>query len=273
MFNLFKKKKPESKANPYLALKVREVVRETQDTVSLYFDHPDSILEYQPGQFLTLVMEFDGKEERRSYSLCTSPFVDPFPGISVKRVDGGLFSNHLNDKVFPGKTINVLEPMGSFTSDFHSKNKRHFFMIACGSGITPIMGILKSVLVNEPNSKVTLLYGSRNEEKIIYRDALSALEKKEGDRLKVLHVLSQPSEEWDGISGRISSQLIKEEISKAELEQGFEKEYFVCGPEEIMDQSIEIMEELGVEKSRQHKESFYSSAVEEDAKQGASTDR
>ena len=146
MFNLFKKKKEEVKTNSYLPLKVREVVKETADTVTLYFEQPEPFLEYKPGQFLTVILDLDGKEQRRSYSLCTSPFVDPYPGISVKRVDGGLFSNFLNEKIFPGKTINMLAPMGNFTSDFHSKNQRHFFLVAGGSGITPIMGILKSLL-------------------------------------------------------------------------------------------------------------------------------
>ncbi len=269
MFNLFKKKKPEAASNPYLALKVREVVRETSETVSLYFEQPEPHLEYKPGQFLTLVMEFEGKEERRSYSLCTSPYVDSFPGISVKRVEGGLFSNHLNDKIFPGKTINVLEPMGNFTTEFHSQNQRHLVMIAGGSGITPIMGILKSTLINEPNSKVTLLYCSRNEEQIIFRDALSELEKKEEGRLEVIHILSQPQAGWTGITGRITKELITAEVAKAEADESFKAEYFVCGPEGIMDQSIDVMEAQGIEKDRINRESFYSSAVEEEKSSSA----
>ncbi len=263
MFNLFKKKKPETASNPYLPLKVREVVRETPDTVSIYFEQPEPHLEYKPGQFLTLVMEFEGKEDRRSYSLCTSPYVDPFPGISVKRVPDGKFSNHLNDNIFPGKTINVLEPLGNFTSDFHSENQKHFFMVSGGSGITPIMGILKSTLINEPKSKVSLLYCSRNEEQIIFKDALEELEKKYEGRFSVDHVLSQPSESWKGIKGRVSEELISERVKKAEAESDFESHYFVCGPEGIMDQTIAVLEELDIDKERVNRESFYSSAAEE----------
>lgn len=271
MFNFFKKKEKEVKVNPFLPLKVREVVRETSDTVTLYFEHPEPYLEYKPGQFLTLVMEFDGKEQRRSYSLCTSPFVDPFPGISVKRVPEGLFSNFLNEKVFPGKTLNVVKPMGNFTTEFHSKNRRHFFLIAGGSGITPIMGILKSVLVNEPQSIITLIYCSRNEEQIIFNKQLELLQLANPDRLTVIHNLSQPSENWKGLKGRLSPIVLKELFAKAEYEPRYEEFYFMCGPEGIMETTQQVLDELGVERERIHRESFFSAAAHqahEDALKG-----
>ena len=262
MFNLFKKKKEEVKKPTYLPLKVREVVKETADTVSIYFEQPEPYLDYKPGQFLTLVIDFEGKEQRRSYSLCTSPYVDPFPGISVKRVPGGLFSNFLNEKIHPGKTINVLKPLGNFTTDFHSKNQKHFFLIAGGSGITPMMGILKSVLANEPKSKVTLLYASRHEEHIIFKKELAELEAKHEGKLKVIHNLSQPTDSWTGLKGRLSLEKLAEFIKGAESEGEFESEYFICGPEGILENSLVVLEQLGVNKDRIHKESFYSAAAE-----------
>ncbi len=271
MFNFFKKKEKEVNVNPFLPLKVREVVRETSDTVTLYFEQPEPYLEYKPGQFLTLVMEFDGKEQRRSYSLCTSPFVDPFPGISVKRVPEGLFSNFLNEKVFPGKTLNVVKPMGNFTTEFHSKNRRHFFLIAGGSGITPIMGILKSVLVNEPQTIITLIYCSRNEEQIIFNKQLELLQLANPDRLTVIHNLSQPSENWKGLKGRLSPIVLKELFAKAEYEPRYEEIYFMCGPEGIMETTQQVLDELGVERERIHRESFFSAAAHqahEDALKG-----
>lgn len=271
MFNFFKKKKEESKVNPYLPLKVREVLRETPDTVTIYFEQPEPYLDYKPGQFLTLVMQFDGEEQRRSYSLCTSPYVDPFPGITVKRVKDGLFSNYLNENIFPGKTINVVKPMGNFTTDFHSKNRRHFFLIAGGSGITPLMGILKSVMVNEPQSIVTLIYASRNEEQIIFRNQLDLIQKANPDRLNIIHNLSQPSDSWTGMRGRLSRSGLKALFAKAEDEQRYEEVYFLCGPDGIMDATQEILSELGVEKDRVHRESFFSAAAhqaQEDAASG-----
>jgi ring-1,2-phenylacetyl-CoA epoxidase subunit PaaE len=262
MFNLFKKKKEEVKTNSYLPLKVREVVKETADTVTLYFEQPEPFLEYKPGQFLTLILDFEGKEHRRSYSLCTSPFVDPYPGIAVKRVAGGLFSNFLNEKIFPGKTINMLAPMGNFTSDFHSKNRRHFFLVAGGSGITPIMGILKSVLVNEPKSKVTLLYCSRNEEQIIFNKQLETLSAANPGRLEVIHNLSQPSVTWTGLSGRLTKETIQPLVEKAQKEIDFETKFFICGPDGIMDSTVEVLSQFGVAKANIYRESFYSAAAD-----------
>lgn len=262
MFNLFRKKKEEVKKPSYLPLKVREVVKETADTVSIYFEQPEPYLEYKPGQFLTLVIDFEGKEQRRSYSLCTSPYVDPFPGISVKRVPGGLFSNFLNEKIHPGKTINVLKPLGNFTSDFHSKNQKHFFLVAGGSGITPMMGILKSVLANEPKSKVTLLYCSRHEEHIIFKNELDELENKYSEKLNVIHNLSQPTDSWTGLRGRLKSETVSDLIKKAEDESDFQTEYYICGPEGILETTQDVLSSLNIDKAKIHKESFYSAAAE-----------
>ncbi len=262
MFNLFKKKKEEVKKPAYLPLKVREVVKETADTVSIYFEQPEPFLEYKPGQFLTLIIDFDGKEQRRSYSLCTSPFVDPFPGISVKRVPGGLFSNFLNEKIHPGKTINILKPLGHFTTDFHSKNQKHFFLVAGGSGITPMMGILKSVLVNEPKSKVTLLYCSRHEDHIIFKKELDQLEEKYPDTLKVIHNLSQPTSAWTGLKGRLTNEILSGFVKAAEEEADYETEYFICGPEGILETSMDLLSSLNIPKEKIHKESYYSAAAE-----------
>jgi ring-1,2-phenylacetyl-CoA epoxidase subunit PaaE len=269
MFNFFKKKTETSSS--YLPLKVREVVRETSDTVTIYFEQPEPYLEYLPGQFLTVVLELEGKEQRRSYSLCTSPFVDPFPGISVKRVPKGLFSNYLNDKIFPGKTLNVLKPMGNFTTPFHSKNRRHFFLIAGGSGITPMMGMLKSVLVNEPESRITLIYCSRSEEEIIFADQLKQLETAHADRLTVIHDLSQPSASWTGLRGRLTAAALKDLFGKAEVEPDYQEEYFICGPDGLMQTAQEVLKELAVAPERIHSESFYSAAAAQaqaDAKAG-----
>src|SRR5690606_36514603 len=162
----------------------REVVKEAADTVTIYFEQPEPYLEYKPGQFLTVLLDVKGKEERRSYSLCTSPYLDPYPGITVKRVKDGVISNYLNEKIRPGKTIEVMKPMGHFTFDFHSQNKGHYVMVTGGSGITPIMGLIKSILINEPHSRITLIYCSRSEDQIIFYDQLNQLQDKYPDKLQ-----------------------------------------------------------------------------------------
>ncbi|AFL86165.1 flavodoxin reductase family protein [Belliella baltica DSM 15883] len=258
MFNLFKKKKSEpSKGDQYLSLKVREVVKETPDTVSIFFEQPEPYLEYKPGQFITVILEINGKEERRSYSLCTSPFVDPYPGITVKRVDGGIVSNYLNDHIRPGKTIDIMKPMGKFTTTFHSKNKTHYIMVAGGSGITPIMGISKSILVNEPDSKVTLLFCSRNEDQIIFKKEFEQLKEKYPEKLEIIHNLSQPGPTWSGMKGRLDSIKLKEVLSWSEHKGAESLKYFVCGPEGLMTTTLNTFKELDIPTDLIYEESFY----------------
>ncbi|MCH6200847.1 ferredoxin--NADP reductase [Aquiflexum sp. LQ15W] len=258
MFNLFKKKKEENKrGDQYLSLKVREVVKETPDTVTIYFEQPEPYLDYKPGQYLTVILELGGKEERRSYSLCTSPFTDPHPGITVKKVKGGLVSNYLNEQVRPGKTLEIMKPLGNFTTDFHSKNKNHFVMVAGGSGITPIMGLTKSVLVNEPLSKVTLIYCSRSEEQIIFKKQIESLESKYEGKLQVVHVLSQPSGDWTGLKGRLKKDMVKTILSESDFPEIEESKCFVCGPDGVMDTALAGLAEMGIDQKSIHKESFY----------------
>jgi ring-1,2-phenylacetyl-CoA epoxidase subunit PaaE len=258
LFNLFKKNAEDQEASSqYVTLQVREVVRETPDAVTVYFDQPDPHLEYLPGQFLTIILVINGKEERRSYSLCTSPFVDPFPGITVKRLPGGVVSNYMNDLVFPGKKITVMRPMGNFTCDYHSKNKRHYGMIVAGSGITPILGITKSILVNEPDSKISLLYGSRNEEHVIFKSTLEALLKEYPERINVFHKLSEPGPSWTGTKGRIAIGDVRQFGSDLLGDSSYQARFFLCGPQELMEATKLSLAELGVAKDLIFSESFY----------------
>lgn len=265
LFNLFNKNSEEKEvSSQYLTLQVREVVRETQDAVTIYFDQPEPHLEYLPGQFLTIILIINGKEERRSYSLCTSPFVDPFPGITVKRLHGGVVSNYINDLVFPGKKITVMRPMGSFTCDYHSKNKRHYGMIVAGSGITPILGITKSVLINEPDAKVSILYGSRNEEQIIFKSVLDKLIDQYPGRIHVQHKLSQPNLGWSGIKGRILAGDIQRFGKDLLADSDYERRFFLCGPQEMMEAGKVSLAELEVPKEVIFTENFFIESKDKD---------
>ena len=161
-FSLFKKKK-NKKDERYQTLSVKEVVHVAKDAVNLVFDKPASF-DYEPGQFITIIKEVNGKKIRRAYSLCTTPFEDPNPAVTVKRVEGGAMSNDLNDNVKAGDTVEIMEPMGVFTTSYSDITERNTVFFGGGSGITPLMSILRSVLLKEPNSKATLVYGNRSEE-------------------------------------------------------------------------------------------------------------
>src|SRR5690606_7472720 len=130
----------------YIQLTIKEIVKETHDAVSLIFEKPHEDFSYKPGQFLTLIFDIEGKEERRSYSLCSSPFTDDYLAVTIKRIADGKISNFINDHLKPGDEIKSLPAMGSFTTDIKSDNKRNVVIFGAGSGITPLMSILKSIL-------------------------------------------------------------------------------------------------------------------------------
>lgn len=258
LFKLFKNKKDAlDKEDHYLTLRIRETVQETSDTVTIYFDQPEAIMEYLPGQFLTLIVEIGGKQERRSYSLSTSPFIDPFPGITVKRLEGGLVSNFVNDTFVPGKRVTVMKPLGHFVSDYHSHNQRKYGMFAGGSGITPIMGIIKSILVNEPKSTVHLLYCSRSQDVIIFDKKLKGLVEKYPDKLYVTHNLTKPQPGWDGAIGRLDQGKVSDYFNAHFNSFSENQRFFICGPEGMMKTAQDSLSTLEVKKEFIRSENFH----------------
>ena len=261
LFNLFGKKKEEPKPQErtkYLALTVRSVVKETADAITIVFEPPSGGLSYQAGQFLTLILPLDGKEVRRSYSLCTSPAVDPHPSVTVKRVASGQVSNYLNDTLKPGDTIQVLEPMGTFTTSLDPANQRHLVMLGGGSGITPLMGLLKSVLHEEPQSKVSLIYANRDPSSIIFQQQLEALKQQYDGRLHVVHVLEEPGDHSEALEGRVTADRLPELLSDLPFQE-VTTEYFLCGPQGMMENVRTALNQLEVPPHLIHKESFVAS--------------
>src|SRR4051795_6606086 len=151
-------------AEHFHALRVAEVVPETAEANSIRFEIPPELRErfaFRPGQHLTLRTTLDGEEVRRNYSLCTAPDEQDWM-VTVKRIGGGLFSNWAGDNLKAGDTIDVMPPHGSFTTEFDPSSKRHLVGIAGGSGITPVMSLIRTTLKGEPESRFTLLYGNRD---------------------------------------------------------------------------------------------------------------
>lgn len=255
-FGIFKKKGTEEKIpTGFKKVKVRDVVRETADAVSIHFEPTDKV-SYKSGQFFTVAVNVDGKEERRAYSLCSSPFVDEYPAVAVKRVEGGKVSNYLNEKVSAGDELLLMDPIGNFTTDFSPANEREVILFGGGSGITPLISIAKSTLDQEPNSKVTLVYANRDESSIIFKEGIDALTS--NDRFKVVHVLEEASEAWAGKKGRINQEIVKEVMDSATLSP----ECFMCGPGPMMDTVTEILQGMNFPAEKTHKESFVSDAVD-----------
>lgn len=246
-------------SSPYLNLKVVDITRETPDAISVHFEHPEKkTIPYKPGQFLTLILPIEGKELRRSYSLSSGPKEAPRLSITVKRVEGGVMSNYLVDHLQVGQEVKVMEPTGNFCITCAPENQRHVILFGAGSGITPLMSILKSVLEDEPNSRVTLLYGNRDEDSVIFQDKLQELQQQYADRLHVEYIYSQPKHDCEH-RGRMNQSLIIKILERLQLAKLTDAVYFMCGPEGMMAEVRHALDVLHVPAERVHRESFVSS--------------
>lgn len=244
-------------------LQVKEIVQETPDCVTIYFWHPLSEqIKYKAGQFITVIVPIDGKKVRRSYSMSSSPHTDTSIGITVKRVLGGMVSNYLNDRVKVGDFLEIIEPLGNFFVEPDPEKSRHLVLFAAGSGITPMMSITKSILKMEPESRITLVYGNRSEGSIIFKDKIEELEYIYSKRLKVHHILSRPSHLWVGQVGRIS-QGISIRFMKDSYTDFARDEFFLCGPEGMMEDVIKGLNIYDVSKNQIHRENFHAPMLDE----------
>ena len=272
-FNFFKKpdkasKKEETHNGPkYFDLTVKEIIPETGDTISIVFEQPaDHPVRYRSGQFLTLIVPVNGKDVRRAYSLCSSPFVDKDLAVTVKRVDGGLMSNWLADHVKPGAKVKVMEPMGQFTTEFARERKRHLVMFAGGSGITPLMSIIKSILDQEPDSIVSLIYCNRDIDSIIFKDALEELQTNDEGRLHVIHILDNAPMNWQGYSGLLNHEMLTKLFERVP-DWGIDNTtYLMCGPEGMMKNVDSLLAMRHIPKERIFKESFVQGIIDKDQK-------
>jgi ring-1,2-phenylacetyl-CoA epoxidase subunit PaaE len=240
-------------------LDVVNVVRETNDAVSIYLTEKDgSALEFKPGQFLSVDVMVDGQRLRRAYSLASACLPGVPRQITVKRIQDGRVSNLLNDTIAVGATLEVLGPSGNFTVEPRAVNHRHLVMIAGGSGITPIMSILETILRIEHDSRVTLIYGNRGWDDVIFRDRLAALCEEFGERLTVDHVLEHPPEWWTGERGLLSGDTLESRLQALQIEDDGLQRYFICGPTAMMDAAHMVLAERGIDTGRIAEERFTS---------------
>ena len=238
-------------------LTVAEVVDETAEARSIRFDVPEELREtfrFKPGQHLTLKAEIGGEEVRRNYSLCVAP-QDGQVTVTVKRIAGGLFSNWANDSLKPGDAIDVMAPHGSFTWPFHGGEARHYAGFAGGSGITPVISLLKTALLTEPDSRFTLFYGNRDSNSIIFLEALAQLKNRFMDRLEVHHFLAEEAEEFALFNGMLDRAKC-DEILGALVDPAEVAAWFICGPGPMMDAAEEALLAGGVSKELIHLERF-----------------
>lgn len=240
------------------ALIVTDVHHETPDSIVVSFQVPDVLREefrFTQGQYLTLKLTVNGEELRRSYSICSCPLDRDRLSIAVKKVPGGRASTQLVDKLKPGMSIEVMPPMGGFHSPMDPAHAIHYVLFAAGSGITPIISIAETVLRSEPNSRVTLFYGNRSLGSVIFREALERLQAAHAGRFAVQHILSQGQAAEPLLNGRITRSKAAELLQRF-VTDTMDKEFFICGPEEMMVNVKDALDAAGIEKKRIHIELF-----------------
>ncbi|MFF5477912.1 1,2-phenylacetyl-CoA epoxidase subunit PaaE [Streptomyces sp. NPDC012935] len=248
--------RPRPRRRPaFHALRVAAVTPLCADAVAVGFDIPAELAEefaFAPGQSLTLRREIEGRDERRSYSIC-SP-VGSIPRIGVRVVPGGLFSSWLVGDVRPGDTVEVMAPTGAFTPDLTTHG--HHVLIAAGSGITPMMSIAESVLAADDRSTVTLLYGNRRTDTVMFADELADLKDLYPARFQLAHVLSREPREAEVLSGRIDAERLSTLID-ALVDVETADHWWLCGPHGMVRDAQGVLAGLGVPAERVHQELFY----------------
>lgn len=266
------------------SLQVKDVQQETPDAVSVAFEIPATLkdtFQYKQGQYLTLRFEINGEDVRRAYSMCSSPLEEGLM-VTVKKVEKGLVSTYINEQLKAGDQVAVLPPEGRFFSKLDADQRKTYYLFGAGSGITPLYSIIKTILETEPMSSVHLFYGNRNEESIIFKSGLEALQKRYAGQFSVEHILSQPVRQkakglgsffskgkisWEGKVGRIdrktTAKFLADHPSKNK-----EVVYFLCGPGGMIDEVEAYLKEQGVDSKQIYHERF---TTQESGKKEAAT--
>lgn len=239
--------------------KVLEVRRETADCVSVALEVPNTeTFSFVPGQYLTLRSTINGQEVRRSYSLCSSPLSGELR-VAIKQVEQGVFSTWANTELKAGDTIDTMPPMGNFALEIEPTDEQTYVGFAAGSGITPVLSILKTVLERAPKAKFILFYGNRKTNSIIFKAELEDLKDAHMGRLEVHHVLSREDQGNDLLFGRIDEARAAQfaaQIPGVKAAAG----HFLCGPEAMIKGVQSALEQAGVAAKNIHFELFTSAA-------------
>ena len=244
----------------FYPLTVARVQQLTRDSVAVSFAVPPALaatFAYREGQHLTLRATIDGQDVRRSYSIC-SAVQDGTLRVAIKRTPGGVFSSWANEHLQPGHTLEVMPPMGHFHVPLAPANRRHYLAFAAGSGITPILSIIKTTLLTEPDSRFTLFYGNRASSSVIFRDELADLKDQYLARFSLTYIMSREQQDIDLFNGRITRekcrQLLRHWVRVQDIDVAF-----ICGPEEMMHAVSDALQEAGLRKDRIRIELFAAS--------------
>jgi len=243
----------------FYSIPISQITKETDQAVSITLEIPPlmaPLFTYDAGQYLTVSAVVNNEEVRRSYSMCSSPASDEKITIAVKKVDSGRMSNYLNNELNVGDKIDVMPPLGSFVLNADAKNASNLVFWGGGSGITPLLSIIKTSLIDLPESKCLLIYANRDEDNIIFKDELDALSDQYGERFSIIYTLDNPKTDWTGRSGFLTKEAVSE-IARKELGLNYPMaHYYTCGPRPMMDIVLEGLKAIGIRDENIHTEYF-----------------
>lgn len=242
-------------------LRVKKIIKETEDCVSVSFVVPQEIsadFEFEPGQNITIKKMIGGEELRRSYSICTTPSEKELK-VAIKKVEGGKFSAYANEMLKAGDELEVLPPTGKFNTKIDASQTKKYVAFAAGSGITPVISIIKATLQSEPQSSFTLVYGNRSRSSIIFFEELEGIKNKYLDRFNLINILSRERTDVPVNNGRTNLQKL-EELSAVINYQKID-EFFICGPEEMIFTIKDFLEAKGTDSRKIHFELFTTSVI------------
>ncbi len=235
---------------------IKEVRRETAESVSVLLEIPDElkdIFRFKQGQSLTVRATIGGEEVRRTYSICSSPLDNEWR-VAIKKVEGGLFSSFANEQLRRGDKLDVMPPVGKFYTDLDPKNKKQYLAFAAGSGITPVLSLIKTTLRSEPDSSFTLVFGNKKRSSIIFFEELEGLKNKYMERFTLIHILSREKTDASLNFGRIDPEKLAE-LGKV-IDYKKIDEFFICGPEQLIFCVKDFLEGANINKKKIHFELF-----------------
>lgn len=235
----------------FYSLKVSSVAKNTRDAVVVTFEVPESLqpkFDFRPGQYLTLRTRIDGHELRRSYSICAAPG-DGHLRVAIKRLNDGAFSTWANAQLQTGQLLDVMPPDGHFTVDFNASDARHYVAFAVGSGITPILSLIKTALETESDSRFTLFFGNRASSAVLFREEIEDLKNRFMSRFSLIYIMSREQQDIELFNGRLDGPKVDQLLTQWVDPSGIDVA-FVCGPQDMTESVTQALQDKGLDKSQ-----------------------
>ncbi len=243
----------------FYPIRIKDIRSETENSASIIFDIPAELQDtfrYKSGQYITLKVSIDGKSYNRAYSLGSSPFVDQYPFVTIKKTEYGFVSRYIIEKLKIGDTVHLMPPLGNFTIETNSNSQRLIIMFGGGSGIIPLFSLTKTIISQEPRSNIVLYYANRNDKNVIYELELKKLAEQSGARFRIVYFFETPSDRIDAHTGNITVEYMHNLLAEIYNKDSHSAQFFICGPAQMMQLIENVLASEGVAGSQIHREQF-----------------